>query len=683
MKEVRLPYPEPKPWAKRARSIQYIPEGSQGIATTLRIIFKAVQDELSPDTILEIPGSDYKATLGDVCTRIRPAGLTEKVDKTWRLTEESIAWLDNESNNYLAAILCANVMFMSEQLAQMQSPKSTRELWECATEYYGMAWKGLKQVRARNYWFRALGFVRYHESNQKYELTGDGRAFLATVEILSPEEVMEEKEMVAPKCEEPSEWALRLCDMPQEQLASRESPLACIPGGSKELVDTISVALSFLVTPLPFKEFDNHLKEVKGINKSSSAVLRGELKKLGLTQKTAKGIALTEKAQMWLEERKPVDLACIVHASRRYVFEIIKEVDAGASTRQEIGNIAKAKYQVNLTEDNLSARINYLERAGLLIQSSSILEATDASRGLLDNVRLESVELRPESQGTQTKPDEASQQSQLVELLCEIRDASLDSANAKRFELACVSAFEYLGFRAEHRGGSGDTDVLVETQCISQYAYKVAVDAKSSSKGYIADNDVNFDSLDAHRDAICKDNGLVTYSVVVAPGFGEGRIRNNAVKHNVLLLDVDTLSELIRKHADIPLTSADYRALFESSDIAKLETLDPYRNAVRARGLLLRDIMSTMLDVSDDDDGLFGEKELGRSIRRYRGSKGGAEEAPDAEEIKQALAFLSSPVVGILKASEGKVKEYHAKCSAEEASRLLSYFSRAVGEQPT
>lgn len=683
MEDVRTPYPEPKPWTERARSIQYIPEGSQGIAATLRIVFNAVQDNVSQETVLVIPGSDYNATLGDICTRIKPAGLTKKVGETWRLTDESIAWLENESNDYLAAILCANVMYMSEQLAQMQSPKTTRELYECATECYGMTWKEPQQVRARNYWFRALGYVRYHESNQKYELTEDGEAFLKTIRVLTPEEVRIEKERSATQHEEPSDWALRLCNISQVQLTSREAPLSHVPKGLEGPISTISSALSFLNTPRSIEEFDNHLKEDQRIAKPSSTALRGTLKQLGLTQKTARGIALTESAQRWLEEQKPTDLACIMHASRRYVFEILREVDAGAHTRRELGTIAKAKYEVNLTKDSLSVRVNFLEYANLLIESSGILEVTTAGRHLLGDVQLESNEIRTETPDTSDRLIKDARQPHFVELLCEIRDASLDSANSERFELACVRAFEFLGFKAEHRGGSGDTDVLVETRCISQYAYRIAVDAKSSSKGYVADNDVNFDSLDAHRDAICQSSGLDTYSVVVAPGFGEGRIRDNAVKHKVLLLDVDTLSELIRMHDDIPLTSTDYRALFETWDLAKVETLDPYRNAIRERGLLLRDIISTMLDVNYDDDGLFGEKELGRSIRRYRGGQGRADEAPDATEIKQALAFLSSPIVGILEVKEGRSKEYRAKCSAEEASRLLSFLSHTIGEPPS
>lgn len=389
MEDVQLCYPEPKPWMERARSIQYIPSGSQGIDETLRIIFRAVQDELSPETVLDIPSSNYNAVLDDVCRRIKPAGLTRKVDGTWRLTDESTEWLENKSNDYLAAILCANVMFMSEMLSHLQRPRTAREILAYANENYGMAWKGTEQVWSRNHWFKALGYVRHYPDSQLYEVTAEGKSFIESVAVMSPEEVNEEKMSQIPQNEGPSDWALEMCDITGSQLKTREIPLRSLPGRLSNPIDTIANVLAFLETPRATGELEKYLKDEQGLTKSLTTHFKTSLNQMGLTEKTARGITMTRRAREWLDGQRAADLACLAHISRRYVFEILRDIEEGANTRQEIKDAAKVKYEItNLTCDNLSARLNLLKYAGLIIEQSGILEITDSGRDLIGMIPL-------------------------------------------------------------------------------------------------------------------------------------------------------------------------------------------------------------------------------------------------------------------------------------------------------
>ncbi len=59
--------------------------------------------------------------------------------------------------------------------------------------------------------------------------------------------------------------------------------------------------------------------------------------------------------------------------------------------------------------------------------------------------------------------------------------------------------FEFLGFRAEWLGGSGKTDVLVDAMLGRDDSYRVIVDCKSTGSGAVADQQIDWVTLEEHR----------------------------------------------------------------------------------------------------------------------------------------------------------------------------------------
>lgn len=259
-----------------------------------------------------------------------------------------------------------------------------------------------------------------------------------------------------------------------------------------------------------------------------------------------------------------------------------------------------------------------------------------------------------------------STNSQNDELLVELHLSSKDSSNPNRFEQACAEAFRRLGFKAEWLGGSGQTDVLVSAYSAAKYAYRVIVDAKSTANGLVNESQLNFDTLVDHRklhDA--------RFTVVVGHGFQGERIIERAKKHQIVLLDVDSLCELIRLHEKTPLSAQNYEALFKEYGIADLKTLDKDRSCLARNGIILHAVMDCLISKSDDKEtgGMLSVCVLYFLLKEKDKNL-----SPTMKEINNMLAFLSSPMINCVGKMNGK---YYAIGSLTEASNKFSFYANA------
>lgn len=80
--------------------------------------------------------------------------------------------------------------------------------------------------------------------------------------------------------------------------------------------------------------------------------------------------------------------------------------------------------------------------------------------------------------------------------------------------------FEALGYRADHLGGAGKTDVLVHYAEGPGKTRRFIADAKSSASGTVTDTMVQFPALKDHTA-----NHRADFAVLVAPAFA-GRVIN-------------------------------------------------------------------------------------------------------------------------------------------------------------
>ncbi|MGN0340780.1 MAG: hypothetical protein ACI4D0_09815 [Lachnospira sp.] len=117
-------YPKELEWDDKVFSMPNIPRGSGGIVDVLIQILKEVENNTTLTKIMRFEGSESKATLNELCVRLRPMRLVVKTEYGWTLTKESKVFLESEDYEYLAAVLCANIKFLGEILFYLDSPKN-------------------------------------------------------------------------------------------------------------------------------------------------------------------------------------------------------------------------------------------------------------------------------------------------------------------------------------------------------------------------------------------------------------------------------------------------------------------------------------------------------------------------------------------------------------------------------
>ena len=653
-------YPTPLPWPERASSLQYVPKGSISLIEALRLFLHAIDHHAESSAHVQIPGITRTPSLDSICQRISKMGLVIKNDNGWSLTHEARRWIQTEDNLYLAAIICSRTKFAGEHLALLHDPKSTKELFDIAREQYGMTWKTVNQVHARNDWFCALGLVQHYTQINKYALTSAGRSFLLSIDIMSPADIRAEFSKASAQHESASPWAIEMCDLTAEQLESREISIQRIPGRGCDYVTTISKAVSYLERPRTLAEFDDFARHEYGLGKQASQSYRSSLRTLGLLHDVPNAIQATEDALRWNVKPTANDLAFYLHAKRKYVFEILQFLEEKPRTRAELTVNAQIVYDAHLTRADRDRRIDFLRNAGL-IEGAKILALTESGKRVLSQVKIQPADKR-QGKEKSSSSDAASGLSQpLIELLQELRLASTNSHNYRRFEAAVARAFEFLGFKTASIGGPNDTDVLLTSNCSERYSYHVVVDAKTSINVRIAKSNIDYDSIDDHA----KKN-VADYVVVVAPSFAEKKVVEHARRHKALLIDVDKLSDLLRKHETAPLTTHDYELLFRNEGPADLSMLEPTRNKLLRNSALLHAVLNYLMKISaeraETPDAIRAVLENDSSLNLAPISKG---------EIVDVLEFLSSPMI---KCVEADKDGYYSVISLAELSSMLKFY---------
>lgn len=257
--------------------------------------------------------------------------------------------------------------------------------------------------------------------------------------------------------------------------------------------------------------------------------------------------------------------------------------------------------------------------------------------------------------------------SEIDELLNEIRVSSKDSVNPNRFEKVLNSAFQVLGFKSEWLGGSGKTDVLVQAPTSPKFAYKMAVDAKANYSGGVNESQINFDTILDH-----KKKHKADYSIIIGHKFHGERLIERATKHQVALLDVETLETLIKMHVEVPLKSDSYKKIFSQKGQVIIDPILLDREKLIREGILLRVLMECLVEESNDllTEGIMQPREIYLLLK----TSTSLNPLPKINEIEQMLEFLSSPQIGCVE----KTKEgYYALGSLSDAAQKFNFYSQA------
>lgn len=221
-----------------------------------------------------------------------------------------------------------------------------------------------------------------------------------------------------------------------------------------------------------------------------------------------------------------------------------------------------------------------------------------------------------------------------------------------------------MGFKADWMSGAGKTDILIQAATSPKFSYKVAVDAKTTYISGITEGQINFDTITDHREKHNTD-----YSLIVGRKFQGKRLIERAIKHNVALLDIESLEYIMKKHKEVPLKSGSYRKIFSQKGLVDTSLIEEDRKKIIRNGDLLQSIIKCLSDESEDPltEGIMQPREIYLLLKNQLNNG----HSPTITEIKQVLEFLASPLIGCI----GATKEgYYALGSLTDATQMFEFY---------
>ena len=189
-------YPVNKEWNDRINSVPAIPGGKNTLIQNLRYLLLLVDQGDSFDQIPFFPDCKCNSTLDYLCVhRLSPMNLViRNKDRKWIISKESKLWLDSEDPLYLAAYFSVNVKFFAEILYYLDSPKTSRELFDIAVNEYDLPWKITTTINGRLIWLRQFELIEFHEFSLLYHITDKGQAFLKTISPVLPMDIIKNED---------------------------------------------------------------------------------------------------------------------------------------------------------------------------------------------------------------------------------------------------------------------------------------------------------------------------------------------------------------------------------------------------------------------------------------------------------------------------------------------------------
>jgi hypothetical protein len=658
----RQPVPA-KPWRDRVNSLGYIQGGTEAQADLLRQVLVQLPCDGKESLEWRTPeGKSVSARCEDLCRRVLSApGLAERsAGAQWQPSTYAQQWLENKDNSFLAAHLHARVKFFGELLLAIGDQTKQADLLEVAKETYGLNWTSLSPVRDRTGWLRSLGMIELW--GQRVVRTELGDALLEVLPLCPPESARGEGEEAA-ESDDDEEGPLTLfgdsLQLEQVDLKNRRALIGYIPRGnasdSREGDSTLTAtaALRRLVALLGdgagLEEFSELCGSEFGISKTSFTTMMHALRHTGLIEQTSfNHFAPSEDAHRLVDQGNERLLAAYLHARYLFFGEILCHLSKPATTSALV-TLAKEMYgYAQASNGEIRLRLAFLQDAGLVERVDwQRFRVTAAGRSFVKNLTLQlPVEAAPEETDL-AGPQNASPSSAPEAVIAQLRQYGNVGTDSREFEEAVGRAFAFLGFQAEHLGGSGRTDVLGIAQLATKDRYRIIVDAKSSGNGQVAESSVKFDALRDH-----KRKHKADHVVVVGPEFAP-RLKNWAVENEVILLRIEDLATLLDRHSRNPMPLTELRDSFSHIDTFSDDLAERYQ-ALERRSLLVRRIIDLAFQEAVDedpiDDGYISVENIIYALRKEFTPR------PSREEVDELIAFLSSPVVAALETTKGRHK---------------------------
>ena len=464
-----------------------------------------------------------------------------------------------------------------------------------------------------------------------------------------------------------------------------------MPGGYDGYFDSLRwTAESTQDAPPSQSELAARMADQLGLTEIAARLRLSFLKKVGFLRVDSGVWVLPEFIKRWLLDRDPAPLVAKLHHRVQFIGEMLKGLEQPMTTA-DLRRWACDEYLMGWeTNTQIDNRRGWFQSAGLMERNrDGLLCLTDDGSGFLDLVVVQPALDRSSGKGDDAHgsakrheeavlhlredapsrdlgagpPDQATQVSR------QVTTAAIESKNPTQFERAVRDAFRYLGFAAEHLGGSGQTDVLVDARFGGDASYRVAIDAKTTSAPSLQDHQVDWDTLTEHRQ-----KHEAHYSMLVGPNPAAGRLMERAQLHNVAVLSAEALAGLCELHSVRPLGLADYRTMFEQGGEVDLSEIEERAEEANRLVTLAKRLVDAMADLARDLGPLTANQ---LRLTMYHQD---SEDLPTEAEIQAMLASLASPLMGAIAGNPDT--GYVLACSPVVTAHRLSILGATLTHDP-
>lgn len=658
-------------WQKKFNALPRIPRAQSklGYVDTLKTIFHEINSKKELEEIIKIDGSNTNHSLIhyiEILLRYQFIRVDDK--NNYYVTESLSNFEDGSFVESLAKFLQRNVKYFSELLRFIEEPKSSREILKDANENYNMSWKQKGQIHERLAWLRDLGLINSMSYKNLYVINQDGRNF---IEQFPPMHLINISEYIQDITEnekiiELPEWINKLNWNANHN--ERKDGLGYIPGGRANATTLILRVLEFTLKAKDTESLNHYIKSKYKCKESSVNSFLTFLTNLKIIDRIGEKVYETSDygSKLLNSDRPDLYLLFFINKEYKYIFEILFVLEESPQEPKEL--IARGVTEFNMNSerlDRIRERLAHLKNAKLILNDKGKkLKLSNRGKLLLSVLKGKmSINNSSNKRIGLLKNNEESYQN----LLKEVRLASTNSSSPHDFEKLLEKTFIELGFKTKLLAQSGTTDILLTARTVPDYTYKVAIEAKTNKEGKITENLVNFDALKEHKKKHDAD-----FIVIVGKNFN-GRLKRFAENNQVLLLDIDNLELLVKRHQVYPLQAIEYKKLFNQLGEVDISVLDSTYNRMRRYNVLFKSIIKTLIENSDDEftKGILTIREIYMLIKNIDEFN---DEDLTKEEVDNMLNLLSNPLIGCV----GKEKNgYYAKGSLVDAQLKFGFYYSA------
>lgn len=441
-----------------------------------------------------------------------------------------------------------------------------------------------------------------------------------------------------------------------------------LPGGIENFVASLNSALAFIRDNQPTEEqltkwFFNTFPGVKK-ERNVRSYINITLKHSGLVVINRTGIILSKDGKKYLE-----------HPNNKLLFQILDNNVLGFSEMvlllgrkpHNLDELHKAlikeleTYRVKWTAAYGQPywRVNWLRSMGLITVHGHAFCLTDAGQELL--AELGGPIIKEPKEHEVKRIEELTPESTVEKICTKLKETEHLSSDPEKYEETIAEALAFLGFDVEHRGEPGETDVIAIAD-LADEKYTIILDGKTTATEKIIDRHISWPTIEEHRERHQAD-----YAVVVGPSFAGGDLLERArTRYKVLLLETDTLIELLRIHSSTPLNLLDLKELFSKVGLLRLGENKEFmekRKEYEKQLKLPSNILSKLQELQKS-----GEPTTVGDIRWA------LEKKFTTEEILDALNLLQS--MGMVKKTEKE--EYIAIMMPKVAATKLRVLGEAI-----